>query len=116
MSSRCLVRSLLVMIILVFSMSVKAQESKSKGLPVVEEKQLLQQLLVEVRELRREVRNASLNAYRAQLVIERLKLQQSRVEVLTRQLEENQNELYAIYASKKQLSGKLDDLEADVQT
>ena len=72
-------------VLLILSCSVRAQESR-KSVAGSEEGKLLQQLIGEVREVRRELQEVGLNSYRAQLAIERLKFQQSRVGTLTRQL------------------------------
>src|SRR6185436_1483910 len=59
----------------------------------VQSEQTLQVLLGEVHQLRLAMQRANLNTYHAQITIERMKLQQQRVDRLTAQLDQVRNQL-----------------------
>ena len=69
-----------------------------------EQDQTLQKLLNEVHELRLAIQRATANSARVQMLIERTRLQQARVEVLTRQLENIQSQAADIKGAKPDLS------------
>lgn len=73
-----------------------AQPAQSSG------EQTLQALLSEVHELRLAIQRSNLNTYHAQITIERMKLQQQRVDRLMAQLGEVRNQLAT---TRKSLSG-----------
>ncbi|MEK6285616.1 MAG: hypothetical protein AABO57_07740 [Acidobacteriota bacterium] len=103
----------LVTILLVFSVSAEAQKASSNDPATPNERQLLQELINEVRDLRISLQRANLNAYRAQITIERLNVQQRRFDGVSRQLEENQNELNSNKQSRVQLSARVKDIETE---
>ncbi len=111
---RRFVQCVFATVLLVFSMSAQAQEPRLKNAGTADEKQLLQELVNEVRDLRSAVQRASVNAYRGQMIIERIKIQQPRVDDILRQLEENQSELNGIKQSRIQLIARVNDLETEL--
>lgn len=75
--------------------------------------QTLQALLSEVRELRLALQRANLNTYHAQITIERMKLQQQRVDRLTSQLGDIRRQLAD---TRKALSQKSTELKGQEMT
>ena len=84
--------SLLVLAVLGLSLLTAAKTFSSSAQPVQSE-QTLQTLLGEVHQLRLVLQRANLNTYHAQITIERMKLQQQRVDRLTAQLGEVRKQL-----------------------
>ena len=83
---------LLVLAVLSLSLLTAAKAFSSSAQPVQSE-QTLQELLGEVHQLRLVLQRANLNTYHAQITIERMKLQQQRVDRLQTQLGEVRNQL-----------------------
>ena len=81
-----------ILLLLVVSLPTQAQQATSNDLAASDEKELLRELINEVRQLRLALQRANLNSFRAQVAIERLKTQQLRVDNASRQLEENQSD------------------------
>jgi chromosome segregation ATPase len=73
--------------------------------------QMLQALLDEVRQLRLALQRNNLTAYRAQILLERLRAQQERVDRLTRELEALRNELVESKTHQAQMTEMLKGIE-----
>jgi uncharacterized coiled-coil DUF342 family protein len=73
--------------------------------------QLLKELLNEMRQLRAELSRMNSNAYRAQLLVERMKLQQDQVNRLAAELNQVNSEVGELQSSRPGLNGKIEDLE-----
>jgi DNA repair exonuclease SbcCD ATPase subunit len=93
-----------------------SQTPKPSDPAVGDSAQVLRELIVEVRQLRLTLQRTNINAFRAQLAIERLKVQEARVERLTNQLEENQNDLSSVKTSRTQVLGQIKDVETQLKT
>ena len=92
---RCLNRlkrsGLLLTIVLFFVCSVSAQSESSK--PAAAEDQTITSLLKEVRLLRQTLQITGLNAYRSQIILERIKINNEQVVRLARALDETRDQL-----------------------
>ena len=95
--------------------AVQAQTGNRAAETTPDEQPVLQALLSEVRQLRLTLQRANLNVFRAQIMIERLRTQQERVDRLARQLEENQNEITGSSLSRSQLTERSQDLESQIK-
>jgi chromosome segregation ATPase len=73
--------------------------------------QAIQELLTEVHELRIALQNISVNAYRGQVMVERLRLQQGEVSRLARELNGIKNEIGELKAAQVTAKEKLDEAE-----
>lgn len=73
--------------------------------------QTLQKLLDEVHELRLAVQRATANSTRFQMLIERTRLQQARVDTLTRQLEDIHSQAVDMKSARPQLEQQIKDAE-----
>ncbi len=74
--------------------------------------QMLRALLDEVRQLRLALQRNNLTAYRAQILLERLRAQQERVDRLTRELEALRNELVESKPHQAQMAEVLKGIES----
>ena len=72
----------------------------------------LQQLLKEVRELRLAVQRATVNNTRLQVLIERVRIEQARVDSIGRQLESVRAQVADMRASRPQMEQQIKDAEA----
>lgn len=72
----------------------------------------LQQLLTEVRELRLAVQRATVNNTRFQMLIERVRIEQARVDAIGRQLENMRAQVADMRASRPQMEQQIKDAEA----
>ena len=81
------------------------QSASKDPQPVIEE------LLGEVRQLRIALQHMSVNAYRGQILLERLRLQQEQVGRATRELSSVRNEIGEIKGTLATVKEKLDDAE-----
>src|SRR5690349_19807125 len=117
---KTLIGSLAAVMSLLFLMtsapSVLSQTPKSTDPAVMDNTELLRELVVEVRQLRLTLQRANINAFRAQIAIERLKVQEARVERIKNLLDENQNDITGIGASRAQLLEQIKDVEAQIKT
>src|SRR5436190_14948535 len=102
---RSFLTMLSVLFLLISASHAVSQTPKSPGSEEVDNTKILQELVVEVRQLRLTLQRANINAFRAQLAIERLKVQEARVERITNQLEENQNDLNGVKSLRAQTAG-----------
>ena len=72
---------------------------------------VMQELLSEVRQLRLAIQRTSVNAYRGQVMIERLRLQQSQVNRISQDLETVRNHTNDLRSARVVLKQKLDGME-----
>ena len=72
----------------------------------------LQQLLTEVRELRLAVQRATINNTRFQMLIERVRIEQARVDSIGRQLENIRAQVADMRAARPQMEQQIKDAEA----
>lgn len=73
--------------------------------------QLLRSLLDEVRQLRLAIERSNLSAYRVQIAIERMRLQQGRVDALVRDLENLRLQVSNMKMTRAQAEARVKDLE-----
>ena len=76
--------------------------------------QAISDLLKEVRLLRKDLRQITANAFRANSLIERLRLQQGQINRLTQELNTVRSQLREIKYSRNDLMSKLKDLEKNI--
>lgn len=95
--------------------TLRAQSANRNAEAAPDNQQVLQSLLTEVRQLRLTLQRTNLSMFRAQIMIERLRMQQQRVDELTQQLEENQNELTGSGLTRSQLADRSQDLESQIK-
>jgi hypothetical protein len=95
--------------------ALRAQSSNRTAETTAGDQQVLQALLSEVRQLRLTLQRTNLSVFRAQIMIERLRMQQERVDRLARQLEENQNEFTGSALSQSQLTERSKELESQIK-
>jgi hypothetical protein len=72
---------------------------------------VMQELLSEVRQLRLAIQRTSVNAYRGQVMLERLKLQQGQVNRMAQELEAVRNHINDLRSARVVLKQKLDGME-----
>jgi len=78
--------------------------------------QVMEQLLTEVHQLRVAMQQMSVNAYRGQIMVERLRLQQDQVSRLTREIASIRNEIAEIKSAEPLAKERLDDAEKKLET
>jgi chromosome segregation ATPase len=101
---------------LALTSSMSAQTTMPRAeVPTTDDKQMLQMILGEVRQLRSAVSKAQTNTSRLQIAIERLRRQQEQVDRLTAQLQETQNEAQMIKSSKPEMEEQVKELENLIQ-
>jgi hypothetical protein len=99
---------------LVFLCSARDSRAQSNSLSnVVRTKQdpVVQELLGEVRQLRIALQHITVNAYRGQVLIERLRLQQEQVNRLSQELGSTRNQLGEMRTEQASAKAKLDESE-----
>lgn len=106
---------LLLSITSALSVVANAQTAKNTETTRTDEKQLLREMLDEMRQLRVVIQQSNLNVYRAQIILGRVRIQQEHIDRVARQLEEHQNEINGIKLSQTQLAGKIADLEEQIK-
>jgi Na+-transporting NADH:ubiquinone oxidoreductase subunit NqrC len=84
--------SLLCLAICVFVSSPALGQASLQNVAAIDDTPIQRSLLSEVRQLRLALQRANLIGYRAQILIERLRVQQDRVEQLSRELEQLRQE------------------------
>lgn len=89
-----------------------AQTSNSPESAQGDRDRTLQQLLNEVRELRLAVQRATVNNTRFQMLIERVRIEQARVDAIGRQLENIRAQAADMRASRPQMEQQIKDAEA----
>lgn len=101
---------------LALSSSMSAQTTTPRAeVPQNDDKQLLQTILSEVRQLRSAVDKAQTNTSRLQIAIERLRRQQEQVDRLAAQLQETQNEAEMLKSSKPEMEEQQKQMENQIQ-
>ena len=100
-----------VAFICLWAVNASAQTVKPAGPPPVDRDQTLQQLLTEVRALRLALEHATLANTRFQMLIERLKTQQTQVDSLDRQLLSARAESIKLKEEKNGLESRSKSLE-----
>src|SRR5713226_4516100 len=90
---------------------VQAQTNKPADSAQGDRDQTLKQLLTEVRELRLAVQRATVSNTRFQMLIERVRVQQAHVDVLSRQLENVHSQVAEMKAAKPQMEQQIKDAE-----
>jgi chromosome segregation ATPase len=95
----------------VYPTGAQAQTSKPVESTPGDRDQTLQQLLNEVRELRLAVQRATVNNTRFQMLMERVRLQQAQVDVLSRQLENVHSQAAEMKAASPQMEQQIKDAE-----
>lgn len=89
-----------------------AAQTKAPRQPApTEQDNTLQALLNEVRQLRITLERLNLNAYRAQIAVERLRLQQQRVDRLAGDLESVRNQIYETELTRTMTGGLVQEME-----
>ena len=105
--------SLLTLAVLGLSLLTVSKAFSSSAQPVQSE-QTMQALLGEVRQLRIVLQRGNLNTHHAQITVERMKLQQQRVDRLQTQLSEVGNQLAGTRKRLSQLANYLKELEVSL--
>jgi len=95
---------------LLFGISVHAQNSKE-----ADNQQLIKALLEEVRLLRQAFQRMNLNAYRGQILIERIRAQNDKVTRLSHSLEEAHDELVEMQTSAGQFNERIKAMDSRAQ-
>jgi DNA repair exonuclease SbcCD ATPase subunit len=98
-----IVRCALVVIAFSLISPASALHKRRHRLTPTDQDQTLQKLVNEVHELRLAVQRATANSTRFEILIERTRLQQSRVDSLSRQLENIHSQIADLKAAKPQL-------------
>ncbi len=106
----------LITFIILSSQQSYAQSEAASISPQVNQGQMLKELLDEVRQLRIDLNRMSSNAYRAQMVIERLRLQQGQVNRLTIELNKVTTEISDLKPERTGLKEQIKALEKRWET
>ena len=101
----------LVTFFCVSTTSAQAQTNQPAESTQGDRDQTLKQLLTEVRELRLTVQRATVSNTRFQMLIERVRVQQAHVDVLSRQLENIHSQVADMKAAKPQMELQIKDAE-----
>ncbi|MEK6323714.1 MAG: hypothetical protein AABN33_18895 [Acidobacteriota bacterium] len=102
---------LLCLAVLFFIAPARAQTGKPFEPDQSGDGQLLRSLIDEVRQLRLAIERSNLSAYRVQIAIERMRLQQGRVDAIARDLENVRLQLSNMKMSRAQAEARVKDLE-----
>jgi phage shock protein A len=89
----------------------QAQSSAPPNAGGSKQDQVIQELLGEVRQLRIALQHISVNAYRGQVLVERLRLQQEQVNRLTQELKSTRNQIRQLKAEQLNTKDRLDEAE-----
>ncbi|HKQ80019.1 MAG TPA: hypothetical protein VJ810_40380 [Blastocatellia bacterium] len=106
----------LITFIILCSQQSYAQSAAPSSSPQVNQGQMLKELLDEVRQLRIDLSRMSSSAYRAQMVFERLRLQQEQVNRLTTELNKANTEIGELKSARPTLNEKIEALEKKWET
>jgi chromosome segregation ATPase len=101
----------LALLCLVSPTRAQVQSNKPADSAQGDRDQTLKQLLTEVRELRLAVQRATFSNTRFQMLIERVRVQQSHVDALSRQLENVHSQVADMKASKPRMEQQIKDAE-----
>jgi chromosome segregation ATPase len=111
----CTLFCLITLIILSSQQSYAQSEGSSRSSQVIQG-QVLKELLDEVRQLRIDLLRMNGHAYRAQMVAERLRLQQEQVNRLTLELNKVNSEISDLRSTRPGLNEQIEGLEKKVET
>jgi hypothetical protein len=89
----------------------QSQSGKAANAGGPKQDQVIQELLGEVRQLRIALQHISVNAYRGQVMVERLRLQQEQVNRLTQELSSTRNQITEMKSAQVSAKVNLDDAE-----
>jgi DNA repair exonuclease SbcCD ATPase subunit len=89
----------------------QAQSSAPPNAGGSKQDQLIQELLGEVRQLRIALQHISVNAYRGQVLVERLRLQQEQVNRLSQELNSTRNQISDLKSTQLTAKTRLDETE-----
>ena len=103
--------SCLITFIILSSQQSYAQSEAASLSPQINQGQMLKELLDEVRQLRIDLSRMSSSAHRAQMVFERLRLQQEQVNRLTIELSKANSEISELRSARPALKEKIEALE-----
>ena len=101
----------IALVVLVAARDSKAQSNSSANAGGARQDQVLADLLGEVRQLRIALQQISVNAYRGQILVERLRLQQEQVNRLSQELNSTRNQIGEMKSSQVTAKAKLDEAE-----
>jgi hypothetical protein len=104
------------MLILFASHDSRGQTNAAGNAGVPQQDRVLQELLVEVRQLRIALQQISTNAYRGQVLVERLRLQQEQVDRLTQELSSISNQISENRSSQATAKVKVEEAEKGQDT
>lgn len=96
------------LVVLFATMECRAQSNASAGASGAKQDQLTEELLGEVRQLRIALQQISVNAYRGQVLVERLRLQQEQVNRLSQELNSTRNQIGEIRSNQVSAKAKFD--------
>lgn len=94
----------------------RGQSNGAASAGVSQRDQVLQELLGEVRQLRTALQQISTNAFRGQVLVERLRLQQEQINRLTQELSSISNQISEIRSSQATAKVKLEESEKGQDT
>jgi hypothetical protein len=110
-------KTLRVFVVLLFSLSLPMLESPVQAQTPAspDDQRLIKALLDEVRLLRQAFQRLNLNAYRSQILVERIRAQNDKVARLTRSVEEARDELAETLTSANQLNERVKSTESTIE-
>ncbi|MFY9607303.1 MAG: hypothetical protein WAU45_01650 [Blastocatellia bacterium] len=111
------VKTVRLLLVLLFSLSVMPLDSavQAQTPRQLDDQGLIKALLDEVRLLRQAFQRLNLNAYRSQILVERIRAQNDKVARLTRSLEEARDEIADTLVSMNQLNERIKATESIIQ-
>lgn len=100
-----------VLIFFITPQAASGQTVRTAESPQSEERQILKDLLEEVRQLRRELQRTNAASQRLLITLERIRLQQTRVDALARSLQTVRSQLDEMRETRTRIEGELKDSE-----
>lgn len=104
------------LLIVIASHDSRGQSNAAANAGVPQQDRVLEELLGEVRQLRIALQQISTNAYRGQVLVERLRLQQEQVDRLTQELSSISNQISENRSSQATAKVKLEEAEKGQDT
>ena len=104
-----------VILLLCLSCFLFRGEARAQSLKQNSDEQITKALLEEVRLLRQTLQRLNLNAYRSQIIVERIRAQNDRVARLSRSLEDTRDELADVQVMTNQFSERAKAIEKQLQ-
>jgi hypothetical protein len=104
------------MVVLFLPQDSGAQSGAPPKAGAPKQEPVIQELLGEVRQLRIALQQISVNAYRGQVLVERLRLQQEQVNRLTMELNTARNQILEVRSNQIMAKSKLDEAEKQRDT